>query len=76
MVEREALIVALIAFVAACVCIVLRSDCSLFVFRGQFSLSALLLLLAVGPPMIAAAWFLWPHIYSILSLRQGTTGLN
>jgi len=56
MVERESLIVALIAFVAACVCIALRSDCSLFVFRGQFSLSTLLIVLALGPPAIYALY--------------------
>ena len=55
MIERVALTVSLISFFAACVGIVLRWDRSLFVFQVRFSLSTLLIFLAIMPPVLAWA---------------------
>jgi hypothetical protein len=54
MIERIALTFALIAFLMACVCLVLRWDQALFALRLRFSLRTLLVLLAIAPPIIAA----------------------
>ena len=62
MIERTAIVVSFIAFCAACVIIIARWDWSLFVFRGQFSLRTLLILLAVLPPLLAAGWIAWPAV--------------
>lgn len=75
MVERLALIVSLTAFLAACIGIVLHLDRSLFVIRTQFSLRTLLVMLAVLPPILAAAWVAWPRVYYVLFVPQGIKGL-
>ena len=56
MVEHVALIVAVLAIVAACLGVCLRWDRPLFALEFQFSLRALLLLLAIGPPLLATVW--------------------
>src|SRR5437773_1800017 len=45
--EKVALDVSLIAFLSACIGMVLRCDCTLFIIRVQYSLRTLLILLAV-----------------------------
>src|SRR5262245_50450095 len=57
--ERAALTISLIAFVAACLGIVLRMDCSLFAERPRFSLRTLLIVLALGPPLLASGYLTW-----------------
>ena len=56
MIEQAALTVAVIAIAAACVGICLHWNRSIFPIGVQFSLRSLLILLAVGPPVLATAW--------------------
>ena len=56
MAQWVALAFAVVVFVAACCSLVLRWDLLLFVARPKFSLSTLLILLGVMPPLIATAW--------------------
>jgi hypothetical protein len=67
MFERVALTVACVAFLGACVGLVLRRDRSLFPICVQFSLRTLLILLAVGPPLLATAW---THREALLAIQR------
>jgi hypothetical protein len=69
MLEIVVLSFALIVFLTASATLVLNRDFSHFTTRVQFSIRTLLILLAIGPPMLAWAWSEYAAFVEISKMR-------